>query len=297
VRFLVDKGLPLEGHWQPRSQIARREGHMTPLICAAIEGHVQVVRLLLQAGADRDAKFDGQTALKMVTDEIQYPTLPGSAERKQSYLDVAALLADTSAAGGPAEDTVALEVANFARNARQPAYLQVRQVLADRCGEARPWQPVPDHGVAAEEVNRFTLRQCANPKTITGLQEDVYQAGYHLVLAEPWVPGEDAEFVLFPTPDKFAVIAAVGTEGANYSVQSPDVIAWLRNLEKLNPFALCYCAHDLVGGDFLGPVKSAKKLAAQIAEFCPSCLDEGLETTEELARAFSKSKAFLLRWD
>jgi uncharacterized protein len=297
VRFLIDKGLPLEGHWKPRYPEARREGHMTALMCAAIEGRVEVVRLLLKAGADRDAKFNGETALKMVKGEIKFPTLPGSAERKQPYLEVAALLAETLPSGEPAEDTAVLELANFAENARQATYLQVRQMLADRCGEARPWQPVPDHGVAAEEVVRFTLRQCAEAKTLTCLQEEVRHAGHHLVLAEPWLPGENAELVLFPTSDKFAVIAAVGTEGANYSVQTADVIAWLRNLEQQNSFALRCCAHDLVGGDFLGPVKSAKKLAEQITEFCPSCMDEGFETPEELARVLTKSKNFLLRWD
>src|SRR5438105_11636977 len=65
VRFLIEKGLPLEGHWQPRSQVARREGHITPLMSAAVNGHAEVVRLLLQAGADRSAKFAGQTALQL----------------------------------------------------------------------------------------------------------------------------------------------------------------------------------------------------------------------------------------
>jgi hypothetical protein len=302
VRFLLDKGMPLEGHWQPRSQEAHREGHITPLTCAAMEGHVEVVRLLLRAGADRNAKFDGESLLTRVKNEIKYQGIDAGPEQKQQYVEVAALLAESSSDDGkPAEDTATLEMANFARNALQPAYVQIRQMLAERCGAERPWQPVPDHGPLAYQgahgVNRFTVRHCTKSKTITGLQEEVREAGYHLVLTEPWVAGEDAKFVLFPTKDKFAVIAAIGTEGANYGVQTADVIAWLRDLEKQNPFILRYCAHDLVGGDFLGRVKSARKLAEQMAEFCPSSLDEGFESPEELARGLTKSKRFVVRWD
>ncbi len=111
------------------------------------------------------------------------------------------------------------------------------------------------------------------------------------------MPGEDAALVLFPTDNKLAVVAAIGTEGANYGVSTADAIAWLKHLDEENSFTLRYCGHDLVGGAFLGAVKGAKKLAERIAEFCPSCLDEGFETPEELALALKQQKAFLLRWD
>ncbi len=103
--------------------------------------------------------------------------------------------------------------------------------------------------------------------------------------------------VLFPTDNKFAVITAVGTEGANYGVQTADVIAWLKRLDETSPFELVFCGHDLVGGVFLGTVKGSKRLAEQIVELCPSCLDEGFESAEELALVLKQRKSFLLRWD
>ncbi|MFO0969812.1 MAG: ankyrin repeat domain-containing protein [Gemmataceae bacterium] len=54
VRFLLERGLPVEGHWQPRSLVARRQGHITPLMSAAINGHVEAVHVLLAAGANRE---------------------------------------------------------------------------------------------------------------------------------------------------------------------------------------------------------------------------------------------------
>src|SRR5262249_48331149 len=121
VRFLIGRGLPVEGHWQPRSQAARRQGHMTPLICAAIEAHDQVVRLLLDAGADRNASFDRQTALDLVKEELKHPTFTNSEEQRHRYQTIVSLLSG-KADHKPAQDASAAEVAKFAANARRPAH-------------------------------------------------------------------------------------------------------------------------------------------------------------------------------
>lgn len=297
VKFLLDKGLPVEGHWQPRSDVARRAGHMTPLFQAAINGHAEIVRLLLERGADRNPKVDGRSVLQHTKDMADLHKLNGEAQEQQNCLAVVALLAEAAPRSEKPAYSAAQEIANFAANGKEPAYLEVCQKLQKRCGEGRSWQPLPDHGVAAEGVLAFTLRGCKKQKELLALMHEVQAAGAHLVLSQPWVPGEDASLVLFPTRDKLAVIAATGTEGANYQVQTSDVIDWLRELEKDNPFTLCFCGHDLIGGAFLGPVKEAKKLAERIVEFCPSCLDEGFESPGELAAFLKKSKSFLLRWD
>jgi hypothetical protein len=294
VRFLLDKGLRVDGHWQPRVEALRKIGHETPLIEAATSGHVDVVRVLLEAGADKNAKHEGKSALQKVKELLRDPIDPG---QKQPYHEVAALLGEVSVESKPPEDTAAQELEKFAANAQQLTYAQIRKRLTELCRGGRAWQPVPDHGIAAAEVVAFTLRQCKQQKTLDELQEETRDHGYHLVLAEPWAPGDDAALVLFPTSEKFAVVTAVGTEGANYGIQTADVIAWLRELDQENPFALRYCGHDLVGGAFLGPVKTAKKLAERMAELCPSVLDECFETPGKLARALSKSRTFLLRWD
>jgi Domain of unknown function (DUF4253) len=97
--------------------------------------------------------------------------------------------------------------------------------------------------------------------------------------------GGDAALVLFPTADKLAVVASAGTEGANYGVQTADVIDWLKQVDDENPFHLTFCGHDLVGGAFLRPVKGARKLAERVIEFCPSCPDEGVERPRKVPPA------------
>jgi hypothetical protein len=297
IRFLLDKGMPVEGHWQPGNDVARRSGHQTPLISAAISCRVEAVKLLLEAGADRNAKFDGQTALQSVKAEIKFPLLAETPEEKQGYKQIAALLAEDSAGATSNEQSAELEVKKFAANAKNPGYEPLRRMLADLCGKSRPWKPAPDHGIKATDAVVFSLRDCKKEKTLVDLQEQARAAGFHLVLTAPWAAGEEAELVLFPTADKFAVVAAVGTEGANHSVQTADVIAWLRELDEKNPFALRFCSHELVGGAFLGPIKGTRILAERIVDFCPSVLDEGFETPAELVLVLGRRKAFLLRWD
>lgn len=297
IRFLIDKGASLEGHWEPRSDALRRMGHMTPLICAAIGGNVDAVRVLLDAGANREAKFDGETALKIIKDEIKFPLYAKNYEEKEHYKAIAVLLTAKASDSSSGEDTSAAEVAKFADNATKPGYLRVRQLLQDRCEQSCPWKPVPDHGMAAKEVVHFILEHDTTQSELNDLFDQAQAAQCYLVLAEPRVPEEDLKLVLFPTNDKFAVIATIGTEGANHGVNTAEIIAWLREMDKENPFVLRYCSHEMVGGDFLKALKGVKKVAEKIVEICPNVLDEDMETVQALANAIKKQKSFLVWWD
>jgi hypothetical protein len=294
VRFLLERGLPVNGHWQPVNEAIRKMGHDTPLIQAVDNAHVEVLRVLLEAGADRNAKYNGQTALQIAKERLRDEDY---AEQKQQYQEIAALLGEAPAKGARPAKANARDVAGFAKNARRPEYLQLRKLLGEQCKDARPWSPMPDHGRPATNVVSFTLADCKRQKAIDDLQREARQAGCHLVLGEPWTAGEDATLVLFPTDDKLAVVAAVGSEGGNYGVSTARIITWLETLDAENPFHLVYCDHESVGGTFLGPVKAAKKLAGRMIQFCPSCLDDGPEDAEELALDLQKRKSFLLRWD
>jgi hypothetical protein len=294
VRFLLERGLPVNGHWKPLNETLRRMGHDTPLIQAADHGHVELVRILLEAGADQSAKYEGKTALERVKERLRDPDY---AEQKQQYREIAALLGEAPVERSRSAESELREVEQFAENARRPAYVQLCERLVERCGAGRPWAPLPDHGLPTAGVVAFTLAGCKRPTRVKDLQQEARKAGCHLVLAEPWAPGQDAALVLFPTDNKLAVVAAVGTEGANYGVQTPNVVAWLDILDRESPFQLVFCNHESVGGSFLAPVKGAKELAERMIEFCPSILDEGPEDAEQLAREIKKRRSFVLRWD
>jgi hypothetical protein len=98
-----------------------------------------------------------------------------------------------------------------------------------------------------------------------------------------------AKLMVFPTDDKYAVLVARGTNGANYGLTTRAVIAWLRNLEKENPFHLTGCGFDFVEGRFRRPVVNAEAWADRMFKFCPDC---GTEISHELRQG-----TFFLWWD
>jgi hypothetical protein len=298
VRDLLKRGLPVNGHWQPLNDELRKLGHDTPLIRAADSGNVEVVRVLLEAGADRTAKYRGQTALDLIEERLDDPDYD---ELKDEYRKIAALLGAAQARNGSGSSSVKEEVARFAANSRRPACVKFREQLVALCGKGREWKPQPDHGLPAKNVVAFTLKGCKRQKTIDDLQEEARTAGCHLILTEPWQPGEDAMLALFPTSNKFAVVAAVGTEGANSGVTNARITGWLEDLDRKSPFHLVICSHEMVGGAFIGPLKGSLKgslkVAESIAEICPDCLGDDFVDARELAKALKSNKSFLLRWD
>jgi uncharacterized protein len=298
VRFLLDRGLPVDGHWKPpasENPAVRKIGHDTPLLRAAEGGAVEIVRILLEAGADRSRTYNGRTALDVAKEHLHDPD---HEEHHEAYREIVALLGGAPATSGRSLDSIKEEVAKFAENACRPEYAKLCDSLTAKCGPGRPWTPVPDHGIPATNVVMFTLTMVKRQNAIEKLQAEARDADCQLALAEAWSPGEDAELVLFPTSDKLAVVAAVGTEGANSGVKNiPHVIDWLQRLDSENPFHLCVCTHDAVGGVFVSPVKGAKKLAERIVNFCPSSVVEGANDAKALATVLKNRRSFYLWWD
>jgi hypothetical protein len=202
-------------------------------------------------------------------------------------------------------------VSRFQANADKAGFRNVIKLLTDVCGAPKRWRPEQDHGIEADEVYRFTLRpvsrladhfgkgsaKLSEEELLKRLFAEVRRSGCQLVLGDMWEPRRAAKLVLFPTRDPFAVVTAVGTEGVNYGIHTPDIVAWLRDVARRNPFDLTLCRHDSVAGEFSRPLQGAAKLAAQMAEFCPECLGEDCETPSVLANALKESGGFMLWWD
>lgn len=294
VRFLLDRGLPVNGHWQPLNDTLKKMGHDTPLIRAADDGNVDVVRVLLEAGADRNAKYQGETALQMIKERLDDPDYEEFADE---YQEIAKLLGASPTKSAKSPDAMKEVAAKFATNSRRPAYAKLVERLRSTCGDGRSWNPVADHGIRADNVVAFSLKNCKRQKTVDDLQKESFDAGCHLILSEPWSPGEDASLVLFPTDNKLAVVAVVGTEGANHGVKNSKLMSWLEVLDAENPFRLVVCNHESIGGAFIGPVKKAANLAERIVALCPDCIDDEIVDEEALALVIKKSKSFYMRWD
>src|SRR5262245_6746427 len=266
VRLLLERGVD-----------PNRAGEtgFTPLMGAALKGSAPVVRRLLDAGADPHARSSWmlrpgktKTALEFAQDNRRKDVIP--------------LLAEAMGipAAEIAEDSAYAAVKQFRANAETPAFQAVLERLAEICGKPPvPWEK-------RKGVYRCYLRHPAGGQ-FAALQAEIRAAGFQLVLYDS-MPGRDnaAKLMVFPTAEQYAVIVARGTNGVNYGLTTRALIAWLRELEKENPFELTGCGFDSLEGQFPSPVLHAKHWARRMVELCPDCETPGQVMLELRQRRF-----------
>jgi Domain of unknown function (DUF4253) len=108
--------------------------------------------------------------------------------------------------------------------------------------------------------------------------------------------GRDA-IILLPTKDKFTVLRAVATNGANYDISTGEVVAWLRELDRTHPFVLTEAGIDVAAGHFVRPVRDALSLARRMYRFCPDIVDQGTGDVATLADELERTQDLYLWWD
>jgi hypothetical protein len=276
----------------------------TPLINAAIFGQVEVVRVLLEAGADpsfraRSPLFRGDkttTALEQA--------------RGNGHKAVVDLLLQTGRTGIDPAEFAYDAVKGFPQAAEQAPFKDVLRWLAGLCGHPpRRWtrrkgvfivnlknfEPLAER-YAFKDVPPADSPSAAVERRehlIQLLQAEVRAAGYYLVLSDLPGPATPAKLRLFPTAEKYAVLAATGTNGVNYGHSTRDIIAWLRDLDKENPFDLTECWLDYLGGKFLEPLQNVERWAEKMLQFCPD-IDM---SSQSLAKELEATRRFGFWWD
>ena len=177
------------------------------------------------------------------------------------------------------EDPAHSEARSFAQAAETPEFRAILQHVAEVCGRSpTPWRK--RRGVYSCSLRGLDEQQH------TQLQAEVAASGFLLVSTH-----DAAESLLFPTSDKYAVVVAHGTNGANYGLSTRAIIAWLRNFEAENPFELSGCGFDFLSGRLLGPINHAQRWAERLFDFCPDC-----GSPDEILAGFEQGM-FELWWD
>jgi ankyrin repeat protein len=289
-RKLLDLGLDVNGG---------DHNFATPLMNAAGQGQLAVARLLLEAGADVTVKKHmGMTALKMARN--------GPKETRKVMVE---LLQSSGAALDPAFETVK----TIARAAEAPEFQAWAQQLAQTLETVpKPWpkrKGVLQFNVrrldrlavawaAREGIDMTTVQEPAQ-HLVKHLQDQALAASYQLVHAEA-AGDEDrfAKLLLIPIADKFAVLVGNGTNGANYGLDTNEIIRWFCTMDKTNPFIVTGCGHDFVGGRFLGPLQETAELAEQMIRFCPDLVDgEEICSAADVAAGLEAERDFFFWWD
>jgi ankyrin repeat protein len=270
----------------------------TPLMGAVLSGQLEIARLLLEAGADRTRR--GDFAIYRNKTPLEFARTIEDRAKRQAMTQ---LLQPDAAAEEPAEDLAAA--------AATPDFRQLLKLLEGLGAAPNPWEKCPgvfrcrkpptarlQRHFAGEDGLLETLKALPAGERAAllfeSLCDQVRAVRAQLIATAP----EGKSLLLFPTADKYAVLRACGTDGINYGHTTEDVIAWLREMEKENPFVLTACKHDYVAGKFMCPPRAAAALAERLCEFCPDLIDgDIIESPDQVAAELERTHEFGLWWD
>ncbi len=270
--------------------------NQTALIAAAAKGRTEIVRLLLEAGADPAIKgIKGKTAYELVA-------------KRKDLQDIAKLLLNwrkKKTSGRVKPQPIAATKPNVSSHASN--WKDALIILEEVCG-AKPAPHQQDKKIqvfalTAKRVRELTKAKKSGSHALSALD-------YNVVLAmgkekcasvEAFVflsfDGSDAQICVAPWEDKFKTIAALKTGSANYGVDTEKLIAVLKKIDALCPFDLCECGTNSVGGTFTSPVKDAQELAAILFDVCPFVVEEHSGKLAKFERHVKKERRFKLWWD
>jgi hypothetical protein len=187
---------------------------------------------------------------------------------------------------------------DFSDAAKSPAFQQAIKDAAVLLGA----QPQPLHSQAENEEIKGGVSFDVPKEKIEAILRQAHTnflaRGFYLFRYDQnfGISGQPDKVGLLPTTDKYAVMAALDTNGDNYSIGTAGVIAWMKELEQEQPYVLTGIGFDYMEGYFTGPVKDPDALAKRMYQFCPDIVDQGVETVGKLARELQKGSLYFW-WD
>jgi len=105
------------------------------------------------------------------------------------------------------------------------------------------------------------------------------------------------ELAIAPGRDQFDILRAAATDGANYSIQTEDIVKELQAWDREFGIDIWMAETDTVQMTLKRLPKDVKAFAKHLYKFCPDVVDQGVGSVAELARTIAKDKAVYLWWD
>jgi len=107
---------------------------------------------------------------------------------------------------------------------------------------------------------------------------------------------------LLAVTDQFEVVRLLGTNG-NRQHDNPQIVAWLREVDRAQPLVLLGAGYDFVEGAFRSAIREPRVLAHDIYSFCPDAWDAGPALIEKgppeplIAQHLAAENVFYCWWD
>ncbi len=316
VKALVDAGADANAIDQDGTSVLHAAMHAQEMVAVKEHGFeykksvapgermLEVARLLLQAGADSRVKDEGgRTALFWASRSApkkgplaDLVRLLQDAERSAKSLPWAKPAAKPAVKRKPAETDrkptfrktgLHLQPPDFAPRAKDKAFQRAVADLEALCGTPR--QPMGNRAGAfkfhAHSKKKFDLKK---------VNADFAARGYCVFTVDAT---QHNPIVLLPTPDRYKAIAFMGTNGDNFGIGSADIVRWLKNLQKTQPFVLTGIGFDFLDGYFTTKIAKPAELARRMYEFCPDVVNQGTGDLPALAAALRRERRLFFWWD
>jgi hypothetical protein len=282
VRLLLGAGARTDSTTTVYITNTKGVNKVTPLMVAAYAGAEQIVKLLLAAGADAQARdAAGNTAF----DWVMISRAKAKAAKIVPLLEHAGAAVRSGGAGLPAP-------VDFAARGRSPEFRKAVN-LAKAFTKSAP-KPVELAEGPLAGARAFRLRSPEAAATL--LEEFRPQAaafGAFAFLCENLYEASVPYLVIVPTTDyREAIIAFETPEGQ--SVDSYELVGWLDELEKTQPFTVTHLAPDLIRAKFTSPLKDSVRIAKSIQKICPDVINSSITS---VARHLAESNELYLWWD
>jgi ankyrin repeat protein len=279
----------------------------TPLHMAAAAGKIELAQLLLEHGADVNAvdRID-QTPVKIAkyeqhakllkllkdaggTDRAAATTKAPPPSKLEAKATAKQKPKSTAATKRKKSKPRPLPKPDFSAAAKTPPFAKALAEMKQICGS----KPQPMSGIDGV----FTFHVHSSKKgslDLRKLHQDFLRKGFYAFSTDAT---SDAQLALAPTADKYALIAAFQTNGANYDLGPEEIAQWLRDLEEEVPFILTGIGWDFLKGHFNGPRRDPHDLAQRMYEFCPDIVDQGVGEVDTLAESLAERDDLFFWWD
>lgn len=108
---------------------------------------------------------------------------------------------------------------------------------------------------------------------------------------------EGVELVIGPGSTQFDILRVAASDAVNYGKQTEDLIKVLQRWHEAYGIDIFQASTDTIQLRLQRLPPDVDKFAAEVYEFCPDIVDQGVGSVAKLAEHISKSRTLYLWWD